>query len=488
MSRFKGYAYTLAAIAGVTLLGWLLRSFLSSINLALLYLPVIVLSATLWGLGPTIFASVLSVLILDAIFVPPYGFISISSPQDIVTYGAFLVVGIVTSQLSGLVREQVNLAQARERQNAALYALSQEIAFRTDRAWILDAALRIMNTFFSADARIFLANGDEQLQPYGAADVLMRERTMAQWVYRRGELERAPGLGGATFVPMETAQAKYGVLVLRHVAREGRDAVEERHALEAFAAQIALALEHVKLSEQLEEARLHEASERFSEALLASLSHDLRTPLTAIVGSTSTYLDPTVQLDAAARNELVLTIHNAATRLNRLVSNLVEMTRLGAGGLKPQRAWNSIAEVVEAALSHVNTDTRPVELAIPSDLPLVSFDFVLVEEVMVNLVDNASKFSPPHTPIEISARVDDECLQVQVTDCGVGIPSDELTRIFEKHYRVKGNGHVPGSGLGLLICKGIVEAHGGKIWAEGNNGGGTSITFTLPAAERVRVE
>lgn len=488
MALFKRYVFTFLAVLGATTVGLLLRVVLSPINLALLYLPIIILSAALWGLGPSLFASVLSVLIVDAIFVPPYGLISITSPQDFITYSAFLVAAIVTAQLSGMAREQLDLARTRELQTAALYALSQKIAFQNNRTEILDAALYAMTSFFGTEALVFLPNAEGQLQPFRNAQVLARERTMAQWVYAQTQAAQVARSGSALFLPMHTAQGNFGVLALRNRARGNHLAVEDEHALAAFAAQIAHALEHVQLEEKVQNAHLHEASERFNEALLASLSHDLRTPLAAIVGSSTTLLDPATNLDVDARNELALTIQTEATRLSRFVSNLIEMTRLEAGGLKPHVGWNSISEVVEAALTHVNLQAHETEVYIPPDLPLVSFDFVLLEEVLVNLIENAVKYSEATAPIEISARLDDIVLQVSVADHGAGIPKQDLTRVFERNYRVQRDRNLPGSGLGLMICKGIVEAHGGTIWAESNGSRGTRVTFTLPAAERITVE
>lgn len=488
LAFIKDYLFALGAVVVATGLAWLLQQVLSPTNLALVYLLPVVLSAVAWGLAPALLSVLLGALTLDALFVAPYGFLSFGNFQDLVTYGVFVVLAIVTSQLAARLRVQMNLARVHERQNAALYQLSQQIGYRNDRRWILDTALKACQSFFGPEVRVFLPNAAGQVQFYADLHGFAHERTMAQWVYMQGKLAESSAFNGATFMPIRTAGENFGVLALRRVQRDRRLAAEDRSALDAFAAQIAQALEHVKFAEQAEQAHLLEASERFNVALLSSLSHDLRTLLASIVGSTTALLDDTVQLDSAARIELVSTIHTEASRLNRLVSNLIEMTRLEAGELKPQSAWNSFVEVVEAALSHVNAPAHAMQLSFPPDLPLVFFDFVLLEQVMVNLIENMIKFSPPGTPFEISACLIDNWLQVTVADRGVGIPSEELTRVFEKHYRAIGSRHVPGSGLGLLICKGIVEAHGGQILVEHRMGGGTCVLFTLPATERIRVE
>jgi two-component system sensor histidine kinase KdpD len=255
----------------------------------------------------------------------------------------------------------------------------------------------------------------------------------------------------------------------------------QRHLLETFVGQIAIALEHAKLSEQAEQAHVFEASERFRNALLSSLSHDLLTPVTSILGSVTTLLDGDAALDVEMRRDLLENAREDSMHLARLVGSLLDMTRLEAGALAPRCEWYSIEEVVGAALPYAEGKCRQVQLALEPNLPLVAFDFVLIEQVLLNLLDNACKFSPPDSPIELSAWLSDGHLELSIADRGIGVPDGERARIFEKFYRVAQNGRVNGIGLGLSICKGIVEAHGGRIWAEGRDGGGTRIAFTLPA-------
>jgi two-component system, OmpR family, sensor histidine kinase KdpD len=479
-----GYILSVLAILAATATGLLLQPYLDPINIALIYLLAVVLSATTWGLGSSIFSSIIAVFLLDALFVPPYGLLSIEGVHDLLTLGVFLLVAVVISELGARVRAQVEAARQREQQTAALYALSRDLAFARDRTEIVTAAIKQITQVFDADAVVLLPGAEEALQAEGAEPWAETERQAAQWAFEHGE---AAGRDTSIFaqaariyLPLRTAQGTFGVLGLRPREPGRYLTLNQRRLLETFAGQIAVALEHAKLSAQAEQARLLEASDRFRNALLSSISHDLRTPLASILGSVTSLLDRRVQLAAAARDDLLTTIQEEATRLNRLVGNLLNMTRLEAGALTPQRDWHSLEEVVGAALAYVGGNAREVRLALEPDLPLVPFDFVLIEQVLSNLLDNAFKFAPADSPVELTVRREPTCVRVSVADRGIGIPPEEFPHIFEKFYRVRENGNVPGTGLGLSICKGVVEAHGGTIWAEPREGGGTCIRFTLP--------
>ncbi len=479
-----GYVFSLLVVIAATALGLVLFPFLDPTNIALIYLLAVVLCATTWGLGPSVFASIVAVLALDALFVPPYGLFSISGAQDLLTLGVFLCIAVVISQLGARIRSQAQAAQRREEQTAALYALTRDIALAQDTSGILDAAVKQIGEVFDVQAVVLLPGADGKLQSSAELRLDETEWRAAQSVF---EQVHAAGSGtisfpGAalTFLPLETAQGTLGVLGLRPRGPRIVLTADQRRLLETFAGQIAIALEHEKLSTQAEQAKLLEATDRFRSALLSSISHDLRTPLASIMGSVTSLLDEGAQIAAAARRDLLVTIQEEGARLNRLVGDLLSMTRLESGALKPQRDWHSLEEVVGAALAHRGTDGSELQLCLEPDLPLAPFDFVLIEQVLLNLLDNAFKFSPPGAAVEITAVADGEFLRVSVADNGKGIPVDELERVFDKFYRASQNVGMPGTGLGLSICKGIVEAHGGRIWAERREGGGTRVTFTLP--------
>jgi two-component system sensor histidine kinase KdpD len=275
------------------------------------------------------------------------------------------------------------------------------------------------------------------------------------------------------------------VLGLRPSDPRSLQAPEQLHQLETFASQTALAIERARLAEEAEQAQVRAETERLRNSLLSSVSHDLRTPLASITGAASTLLDNEARLDAGTRRDLLEALHEEADRLNRLVQNLLEMTRLEAGALVPHTAWHSIEEVVGAALGRFAKAlaARPVTTRIPAELPLVPMDDVLIEQVLINLIDNAIKYTPPATPIEVSASETDGAVTVEVADRGPGLRPGEERLIFEKFHRTDPAPSVRGAGLGLAICQGIIRAHGGRIWAENRPGGGVILRFALPLKE-----
>jgi two-component system sensor histidine kinase KdpD len=277
-----------------------------------------------------------------------------------------------------------------------------------------------------------------------------------------------------------------GVLGIKAPEKEGPLTPDQRHLLEAFASQAALAIERAQLAEQAQHARLLQETEKLQTALLNMISHDLRTPLVSIIGALSGLQEKDVELDEATRSGLVENARTEAERLNRLVGNLLSMTRIEAGALRVTLELTDIQDVIGVALEQVRDrlpDSRVV-VQVPDDLPLVSVDFVLIVQVLVNLLDNAIRYSAADASIEIAAHLAGTFLEIEVRDRGMGIPRQDLRRVFDKFYRVQRPESVSGTGLGLAICKGIVEAHGGFIAAENRPGGGTIFTFALPLQEK----
>jgi len=262
------------------------------------------------------------------------------------------------------------------------------------------------------------------------------------------------------------------------------DAPERLHQLETFAAQTALALERARLAEDTQAAQVRIETERLRNSLLSSVSHDLRTPLAAITGAVSTILEGGARLDDGTRHELLESVRDEAERLNRLVQNLLEMTRLESGALQLRREWHPLEEVVGAALSRLGARLtgRRVSTRVPPELPLVAIDDVLIEQVLINLLDNALKYTPAGVPIEIIATAGEANVTVEVADHGPGLPPGKEDAVFEKFYRVDPVG-ARGAGLGLAITRGIVQAHGGRIWAQNLPGGGVAFLFTLPLGD-----
>ena len=309
---------------------------------------------------------------------------------------------------------------------------------------------------------------------------------MANWAF---EHDQPAGRGTDTLPaaplrcqPLKTARGLVGVLGLRPKQPGSLLTPEQRLALDAFAHQAALALERASLVEQARQAELLQAAEKLQTALLNSISHDLRTPLVAITGALSALDEDDGTLDEATRRSLVENARAEADRLNRLVGNLLNMTRIEAGALKLAREPCDISDLIGSALEIVGSrlQERKVEVTISPEVPLVNLDFVLIVQVLVNLLDNAIKYSPVDQPIEVGACQEGHEVQITVADRGPGIPPEDLERVFDKFYRVQRPGNISGTGLGLSICKGIVEAHGGSIRAENRAGGGTRLRIRLP--------
>ncbi|MDE3036375.1 MAG: GAF domain-containing protein, partial [Nitrospirota bacterium] len=345
---------------------------------------------------------------------------------------------------------------------------------------------------FESQIAIFLSAPDGRLVWQRGAQLSFefdpKETGLAQWVYEHGQ---AAGLGsdtlpgaGALYLPMVGAHGPVGVLAVRP-SRPGRlFDPEQLHLLETFAGQIALAIERVRLAEEAQRAQVLAETERMRNAILSSVSHDLRTPLATVTGAASSLLEGGDQLDVAARQDLANAIYGEAARLDRLVKNLLDMTRLEAGAVQPKKEWHPIEEIVGAALTRLEgrLHGQSVRTQFPPDLPLVHLDGVLIEQVLVNLLENALKYASPGGPIELSAARTDDAVIVEVADRGPGLQPGDEQRVFDKFYRGS-QARKGGVGLGLTICRGIVEAHGGRIWAENRPGGGAAFRFTLPLEE-----
>jgi two-component system sensor histidine kinase KdpD len=319
-----------------------------------------------------------------------------------------------------------------------------------------------------------------------AFEIDVNEGGVSQWVYEHGQMA---GLGTETlpgartlYVPLIATRGSVGVLGVQPL--DGRAILdpEQLHLLETFANQTALALERAALAEEAQRAQVDIEAERLRNALLSSVSHDLRTPLTSIAGAASTLLEGERELDPGTRRDLTQAIHEEAGRLNRLVNNLLDMGRLESGAAQVRREWHPLEEVVGAAIGRLERRLagRRVTTDVPADLPLVSIDGVLIEQVLINLLDNAIRYTPPGSPIEISARLADGAVTVEIADRGPGLPPGSEQRVFDKFYQAGPRGTRDGVGLGLPICRAIIEAHGGRIWAANRAEGGVAFRFTLP--------
>ena len=485
------YGLAIAVVVLVTGVAWAMFPYFELSNIIMVYLLSVVAVSLRTGRGPAALASILSVAAFDFFFVPPYWTFAVSDSQYLVTFAVMLMVALTVSGLTVSIRTQAEAARERERRTATLYEMSKELASTRGLDALLEVALRHIIDVFEGRLVILLPGNDGRLQP--RAERLApfhldpNDVAVSQWAYEHRQpagtgTDNLPG-AQMLFVPLVASRGVVGVLGMRLADPHLFETPDQRHLLETFANQIALAVERALLAEETQAAQVNVESERLRNTLLSSVSHDLRTPLSVITGGTSTLLDDAVKLDEPARRELLQTMREQADRLNRLVQNLLEMTRLEAGAMQVRKEWHPIEEPIGAALAHFAARLRERQLTttIPADLPLVPLDPILIERVVANLIDNALKYTPEASPIEISATREGDGVVVEVADRGPGLPPGDEGRVFDKFYR--GIRSVTGSGLGLAICRGLVEAHGGRIGAVNRPGGGAVFRFTLPVKE-----
>ncbi len=485
--------YFLAALVvmAFSVLARLLVPYLESADIVMIYLVGILLVSTRVGYGPSLVAALLSVLSFDFFCIPPYLTFAVADFRHVITFAVMLLVAVVLTTLTDRVRRHGIAASERERRTGALYAFSRDLASSRGRARLGSSTVSHIEAVFQARATLLMPLADGTLAiPAGLEprhELDEKEMAVAAWAFSR---KQQAGLGTHTlpsskglYLPLLASRGTVGVLGVTPASRLPLTQ-DQRALLETFANQCALAMERALLASEAQRARLRAESEQMRNALLSSVSHDLRTPLASITGAASTLLDEPTRFDPQER-DLLATIHEEARRLNRLVSNLLEVTRLESGALALKKDWLPLEEVIGASLNRLDDVLRgrAVTTQIAADLPLVAMDDVLMEQVFTNLIENAAKYTPKGTPIAITARVASpphEGVAVDVADRGPGIAAGDETRIFDKFHRAGEPGAQRGTGLGLTIARGVVEAHGGRIWAENREGGGALFRFTLP--------
>ncbi|PWC87556.1 histidine kinase [Azospirillum sp. TSH100] len=498
---WPAYIVATLTVAAATAVGLLIDVWLPLPNISVAYLVGVLLVAIRYGLAPSIYASVLSFLTFNFLFTEPKYTFAITDVQNIMTVFFFLVAAVITSNLAARVRAQVETTRLSARRTANLYDFNRRVSAAVgldDVLWaVVHHVAATMNgrslVLLPRDGRLEVAAG------YPPEDTL-DEKSMAaaRWSWENG---KTAGRGSTTlpaadwlFLPLRTGRGPIGVLgvqAMQGQAMAGQQLLspEQGRLLDTLADQAAVAIERTALVADIETARVAAETERLRSALLSSLSHDLRTPLVSILGASSSLTSYGETLAPPERAELVQTIQEEAERLNRFVQNLLDMTRIGSGTLKPRTDWVELSDVIAAALERAKRmlGDRPLRLELEPGLPLLRLDPVLVGQVFFNLIDNACKYSPEGSPITIAARCRDAEVRVELCDRGPGIPEADRERIFDMFYRVEaGDTQSAGTGLGLAICRGIVEAHGGSIRAlpghDGatNHGMGTCIVLQLP--------
>ncbi|HAD03982.1 MAG: two-component sensor histidine kinase [Desulfuromonadales bacterium GWC2_61_20] len=490
----SGYLLAAGLVAAATLICEGLRPFVAPTNMVMIYLLAVVVAALRLGLRAANLTALLGVLAFDFFFVPPRLTLAVADGEYFITFAAFLAVGVVISTLVARVGERAAAVREREMQTASLYHLSRDLAAAAHIEDVLAAVVKNSGQTLDAKIALFLPEGERLEVKAASPDLLIdaKEAAVADWAFRN---RQPAGCGtetlvsaGLLYLPLQAAGNLFGVCGVRLVEAGDYHSPRVRRLLDAFVIQAALAMERVALARQAEQAQILSARENLERALLNSISHDLRTPLVTIAGALGALRDEKSALGAATRRELVAAAWEEAERLNRFVGNLLDMTRLEAGELQLKQEPCEVQDLVGCALAALEPRLGPraIQVNLAADLPLLSLDLVLMTQVLVNLLDNAHKFAPVESIIEIYATADPEGLMLEVSDHGAGVPEQDLQRIFDKFYRIPVPERAGGTGLGLSICKGIVEAHGGRIRAENRTGGGLRILIRLPLNQDLR--
>ena len=485
--RFRPYAAATLIACGTLAIALVARTFLALPDLGMLFILAVMITAIRFGRGPAVLAATLGVALYDFFFVAPFHTFAVADQRYVLTFAMMFGVGLVVSELTTRLRRQEMDALAREERTASLYALSRALGKLEDPAAIAETLARHAAEVFEANAFVLRAEPSGALQQVGSspADATLdaKDVGVAKWCSEHGTAagfgtETLPG-ASVTCAPLQVASSPVGVLAIEPRTRSPMR-IEQRDFLEAFCRQAAFAFERTRLAEEARAAAVRVKIEETRSSLLSAVSHDLRTPLAAITGAATSLRDDGT-LGATTRTELLLSICQEAERLERLVANLLDMTRLESGSVEMKRDWIPLEELVGAALTRLESrlGDRKVRVEIPDDLPIISVDPVLFAQVFVNLVENTIKYAPADSPIEIVATHEGPLVVASVMDRGPGLPIGTEERVFEKFFRVPRPG-VAGVGLGLPICRAIAEAHGGTICAENRPGGGAVFRITIP--------
>lgn len=488
--RYRGYAWAV----GVTLLSTgfaqLMHGRLELANLVMVFLLGVVFVATRFGRGPSILASLLGVVVFDLLFVRPYYSFSVADSQYLVTLLAMLVIGIVISNLMANVRSQAKVAGHRERRASVLYAISKDLAASQNEEDVVRISVKHLYSEFSSRNVILFPNQNGRLTYPKQLEMTQSLRnadlSVAQWVFDHNEMagqgtNTLPG-SEAIYFPICNEDTVLGVLALLPVNLRRVFLPEQQKLLETFLRQIGQALARIRFAEQAKLTHLQIEAERLRNSLLSAISHDLRTPLATIIGSATALLEDEGHLRQADKQELSKAIVDEAERMSNLVNNILDMARLEAGILELNKQWHPLEEIVGTVLTRLqkHLSGRSVSVKLPPGIPMVFVDAVMIEQVLINLLENAIRYTPAQSALEITAALTEHAAEIAVADYGPGIPKGQEERLFEKFYQTRHEAAQSGVGLGLAICRAIVEVHGGRIFAHNRAEGGAVFSFILP--------
>jgi two-component system sensor histidine kinase KdpD len=491
------YLATAAVVVLCGLLGWISRvRDLDKANIVMIFLLGVAYVSARYGRGPAVFCAVASVLVFDFFFVPPFFSFAVSDAQYILTFVVMLGIGLLISTLTARIREQLQSSRRQERRTAALYRLTKQLSQVAGSEFLVRTAGMQLTEIFDGQVVIFLGEPKHPLSlRFGENTAIAREpinSLVAQWVASH---DQVAGLGTDTlpnatalFVPLIGSQRTVGALGVRPGDTERFLDPDQRRLLETCASLIALSIERDESVLAAQQAHVQVQTEQLRNSLLSSVSHDLRTPLAAIAGATSSLLDSSAKPDTAAQNELLQTVAEESRRMARQVDNLLDMTRLESGTVELNKQWHVLEEIVGSALARLRRDLEKhkVRVDIPEDFPLLELDGILMEQAFFNLLENAARYTPSGTEIEIRARVEGDRAVLSIADTGPGLPPGTENQVFEKFFRgtiFPADGR-RGVGLGLAICQAIIRVHGGRILAHNRPGGGAEFVISLPCDQQ----
>jgi two-component system, OmpR family, sensor histidine kinase KdpD len=502
----------LLALVALTLVMLPFRDQLGVLNVLLLYLMLTFFLALSVGLWPAVLSAVLGFLVFDLIFIPPYLTFTVAAPDHVLALFVYLGVAILTARLVSRVQARTTEAVLEGRRSALLAELNAAlIGDVTLDAILATIAERVVTVYGAAGCRVLVPGADDSLvvgayyPPAIGAEVDRTGMSLADWAVEHRQPIGRSGRGrrivsslkketkvplshgtntqsDVLYLPILTNNRVAGVIEVTGRPGAGSFHAEDERLLTTFVNQAALALERARLSEEAAQAAVLAKSDELKSALLAAVSHDLRTPLASIKASATSLLDESVDWDAETRRDFLTAIDEETDRLTLMVSNLLDLSRIEGGALRPQKDWYDFDELIGDVRLRLATRTveHPVSVSVEPELPLLQFDYVEIAQVLINLIENAVKYTPPGTPITIGARRVPGAVEISVHDGGPGIPQTSQTRLFEKFYRAHSSTSASGTGIGLTISKGLVEAHGGRISVESAPGHGATFRFTLP--------
>jgi len=475
-----------AGICGATTaLAFLLQPLFALANIIMVFLLAVVLIAVRFGRGPAVLAAILNVAAFDFFFVPPRFSFTVTDVQYLLTFAVMLAVALITGQLAAGLKYQAKVAMNREQRARSLYEMSRELSAALMLEQIAEIASRFVESSFHAKAALVLADDDNQLSAPIINQGIVIDTGITQWAFDHGQ---AAGAGTDTlpgspilYIPLQAPMRIRGVLAVQPSSSRWLLIPEQRRQLDTFASLISIAIERVHYVDIAQLTTVQIESERLRNSLLSAISHDLRTPLTALLGLAE-YLTITKPEMSSEQRELTFSIRDEAQRMTALVNNLLDMGRLQVGQVKLNRQWQPLEEIVGATLANAShlLAKHHLKVHLAPDLPLLEFDAVLMERVLFNILENAQKYTPPGSAIEIGATLKNEQIEIAVDDNGPGLPAGMEEEIFQKFTRGQKESTTPGVGLGLAICRAIIEAHHGRIWAEKSPLGGARFVFSLP--------